>query len=299
MITKNPQTCHLRAHGETGICQLGHNYMNSLHRLKRNALRQVFRLPGARLLGSKLPITSLETRVSLGLGQKPMYTFGIYSAAVLAKGLGLKGISAIEFGVAGGRGLLAMEKAAEEVGRHFGIAIDVFGFDTGKGLPPATDYRDLPYKWNQGHFMMDFERLRQRLKRAQLILGDVGETVPEFLPRIKHPLGFVSFDMDYYSSTVKAFQLWDGAPETRLPRVMCYFDDICGYNDYIGELLAISEYNRDHEHMKLCPMHLLRNTQQSPAWWHDQIYMLHDFQHPQYCVSARLRAPDPRAVAIP
>ena len=240
---------------------------------------------------------SLETRVFLGVGAKPMYQFGVYSAASLAKVLGLPGISVIEFGVAGGRGLLAMEKTAEEAERHFGVAIDVFGFDTGGGMPAPADYRDIPYEWGQGFYTMDVERLRARLKRARLILGNVEETVSEFLPKLKNPIGFVSFDLDYYSSTKTAFKIWEGLPNTRLPRVISYFDDIFCYNEYLGELCAIREFNLDHSEMKLCPMHLLRHTQSCPAAWHDQMYMLHDFQHPLYGVN--IRPPDSAATQLP
>lgn len=264
--------------------------LDSSH-LKRKVLRQVFRLPGTRLLYSKVPVGSLETRVSLGLGARPMYTFGIYSAASLAKKLGVKGISVIEFGVAGGKGLLAMEHAAEEISRHFGITIDVFGFDTGKGMPAPADFRDLPYEWGQGFYSMDVERLRAKLKSARLILGNVEDTLPTFLTELRHPIGFISFDLDYYSSTKKAFLVLEGSENTRLPRVMCYFDDIFGYNEYVGELCAIREYNLDHPEMKLCPMHMLRHTQPHPSAWHDQIYMLHDFRHPLYGVNLRAITP--------
>lgn len=276
--------------------------LHVLPHLKRKVLRQVIRLPGARLLWSKMPVGSLETRVFLGVGAKPMYTFGVYSAAALAKALGIVGISVVEFGVAGGQGLLALEKAAEEVEQHFGIAIDVFGFDTGVGMPAPNDYRDLPYVWGHGFYLMDVERLQTRLKRARLILGDVEETLAAFLPGIKHPIGFVAFDLDYYSSTKKAFRVWEGLPDTRLPRVICYFDDIIWperayYNEYLGELCAIREYNLDHSQMKLCPIHMLRHTQANPSAWHDQIYVLHDFHHPLYCVN--ITAPDPRFTQLP
>jgi hypothetical protein len=228
--------------------------------------------------------------VLLGVGAKPMYTFGVYWAASLAKLLGIAGISVIEFGVAGGQGLLALENSAEEVEQHFGVAIDVFGFDTGRGMPAPTDYRDLPYVWGKGFYTMDVERLQARLKKARLILGDVEETLPAFLPEVKHSIGFVSFDLDYYSSTKKAFRVWDGSPATRLPRVICYFDDIfwpmrAYHNEYLGELCAIREYNLDHSEMKLCPIHMLRHTQARPSAWHDQMYVLHDFHHPLYCVN--------------
>lgn len=45
--------------------------------------------------------------------KRPEYTWGILQGAALGKVLGFERISAIEFGVAGGRGLLAMERAAE------------------------------------------------------------------------------------------------------------------------------------------------------------------------------------------
>ncbi len=259
----------------------------SLQRLKRKVLRQLFRLPGARSLESKMPLGNVETRVSLGLGNKPMYGFGVFSAASLAKTLGLSGVSVIEFGVAGGRGLVSMEKAAEAVERHFNLPIDVYGFDTGEGMPAPTDYRDLPYAWAEGFYKMDVERLQAKLKRARLMLGNVEETLAAFLPEIKHPIGFVSFDLDYYSSTMSAFRIWEGSHDTRLPRVMCYFDDIFCYNEYIGELCAIREFNQSHPEMKIGPMYGLRHTQQHPAPWHDQIYMLHDFRHPLYCVNIR------------
>ena len=74
-----------------GILQAEADVM--LYSLKRKVLRQVSRLPGSRLLWSKVSIGSLETRVFLGVGAKPMYRFGIYSKAALAKLLGLPGIS--------------------------------------------------------------------------------------------------------------------------------------------------------------------------------------------------------------
>jgi hypothetical protein len=51
--------------------------------------------------------------------------------AHLAKALGIKRVSVIEFGVAGGNGLVALDRIAEKVEQALGIDIDVYGFDTG------------------------------------------------------------------------------------------------------------------------------------------------------------------------
>ncbi len=59
------------------------------------------------------------------------HIWGILNAAYLAKALGVGRISLIEFGVAGGNGLVSMELAADRIEKLLGVGIDVYGFDTG------------------------------------------------------------------------------------------------------------------------------------------------------------------------
>jgi hypothetical protein len=233
----------------------------------------------------------VETRVAFDVSTHAPYAFGVFSAAQLAKSLGLAGISVAEFGVAGGRGLLALERISREISQALGIRIDVFGFDNGGGMPEASDYRDLPYVWAKGFYKMDVEALKSRLTGAQLVIGDVAETIPEWAARTDiAPIGFIAFDLDYYSSTVHALRVFDGPERSRLPRVFCYFDDIMWptyacHNEFVGELLAIREFNAASVHRKLSPIHLLRHMRLIPAGWNDQIYVMHDFAHPLYCVN--------------
>jgi hypothetical protein len=219
-----------------------------------------------------------------GIWPRPNYAFGVYHAADLACRLELPRMSVIEFGVAGGRGLLELERLADEVGRHFGVDISVFGFDTGQGMPEPEDYRDLPYYWDAGFYRMDPPKLQARLKRAKLMLGDVGDTVPSLdCP----PIGFISFDLDYYSSTKRAFRVFDLPAEKRMPRVSCYFDNIMSligcYNEYIGELCAIREFNDENEYRKICPLNGLEWMTLRTADWQKRFYVQHDFKHPLYC----------------
>jgi hypothetical protein len=51
----------------------------------------------------------------------------------------------------------------------------------GTGMPQASDYRDLPHVWAKGFYRMDVDRLTARLTTAQLILGDVAQTIPEWV----------------------------------------------------------------------------------------------------------------------
>ena len=252
-------------------------------------LRRLTRLPGVRSLWTRFPVGSVDTRVRYGIWSRPHYAYGVYSAAQLAKKLALPGISVIEFGVAGGRGLLALEEIARAVSSDTGVEVATFGFDAASGMPEPADYRDLPHVWAKGFYRMDEAKLRQKLSGAELVIGDVGETIPSWLQTPDRlPLGFIAFDLDYYSSTMKAFRILECPAALRLPRVYCYFDDIIWperacHNEFIGELRAIGDFNRAHETAKLCPIHMLRYMRPEIAAWHEQMYVMHDFDHPLYC----------------
>jgi len=233
-------------------------------------------------------------RIHLLAVKRPHYGYCVYHAAQLAKRLGMDRISVIEFGVATGNGLLNLEWHAENVQRTLGVTVDVYGFDTGGGLPEPADYRDMPYHFQKGFFRMDVEALRARLERATLVLGDVRETAATFFERYRPaPIGAVMHDFDFYSSTVPALAMFDAAPEYWLPRVFCYFDDTIGapvplngtpvelYNDYTGQRLAIHDFNAAHEHIKLSPAYHLISRKVAESWFH-QIWTAHLFRHPLY-----------------
>jgi hypothetical protein len=179
----------------------------------------------------------------------------------LGKVLNMNRVSVIEFGVAGGAGLLAMEHIAESIEEMLNIKIDIYGFDRGTGIPKSQGYRDLPNLWLDGQFPMDRELLEKRLRRASLKLGLVERTVPEFLELSPAPVASVSFDLDLYSSTSDAMKLLEAPNDLLLPRVLCYFDSIIGltYGDHNGERLAIGEFNAGHTLKKLSPLYGLKH----------------------------------------
>ena len=259
--------------------------------LPENLVRRLTQLPGMRSLWLKFPVGSVERRVRFGVSPRPHYAYGVYAAADQARRLGIPEISVFEFGVAGGRGLLALESIAAEIGAELGVKISVFGFDAGGGMPSPEGYRDLPHIWDVGFFKMDADALRSRLKTAKLVLGQIDETLPAFMRAGGFPpIGFIAFDFDYYSSTKRAFALFEGPPETHLPRTYCYFDDIMWplqacHNEWVGELCAIREFNLEHETQKLAPVHMLRYMLPHAAAWQEQIYVMHDFTHPLYCTN--------------
>ena len=215
------------------------------------------------------------------------YIWGMLQAAHLAEALGIPRISVVEFGVAGGNGLVALERIAAQLEPVFKVAIDVIGFDTGAGLPPPQDYRDIPNLCDAGDYRMDVDVLRARLQRARLILGPIARTVPEFLATEAAPVGFVSIDVDYYSSTVDSLRLFEGAHGRVLPRVMCYLDDILGFthSEFTGELLAVREFNDRHPARKISALPGLRYFLEGDLRfeaWTERLFFAHFFEHPLY-----------------
>lgn len=257
----------------------------------RAALREPipFRFLILRWLDRRFGLFAYLTRLELGSVDYAWYGYPLLHAAWLAKKLGHSEIAAIEFGVAGGNGLVALERHAEWVRKETGVQVKVYGFDTGTGMPQPQDARDMPYLWQAGYFAMDEQKLRARLTHARLQLGEVKDTVGNFFARENPPpIGFISFDLDYYSSTVAALKILDGDAKYYLPRVACYFDDLAGgmmdaYSEFSGELLAIREFNDSHPDVKISTVPGLRlHGFNLPAQWQEKMYIAHRFSHADY-----------------
>jgi len=241
---------------------------------------------GCKGIASKYPILVSHLKKVLSEIDKARssYAWGVISGADLAKKLGIDRISVIEFGVAGGSGLVALEKIASKVEKIYGISIDVYGFDTAKGLPRPKDYRDLPHLWNESDFRMDKEKLQKRLKKARLVLGDVKDTIPGFMKSNPCPIAFMAFDVDMYSSTMDSFKLLEGKEDLFLPRVHCYFDDVMGFSfsEFNGERLAIDDFNKSHKMRKISRIYGLKYFVNCDQKWTEQMYLFHVFGHKLY-----------------
>mgnify|MGYP001156949138 CR=1 FL=1 len=234
----------------------------------------------------KKKIGSFKFRMRMNALERMHYAHICYNAAKLAKSLNYDQISVIEYGVAGGRGLLILEEYAEEIKKLLNVKIDIYGFDLGSGLPEPKDYRDLPYHWKKGFFTMDEKILRSKLKSANLIIGDIEKTSKDFFSRYNPaPIGAIIHDFDFYTSTKIALSMLNADTKFFLPRVFCYFDDVIGteielFNDFTGERLAINEFNSQNENIKFSPSYYL--LAQASEVWHHQIWVCHFFKHEKY-----------------
>jgi hypothetical protein len=233
------------------------------------------------------PLFSAKHKIHWGLVPRPHYAYCMYQAARLAKLLKVPRISVLEFGVAGGQGLLVIETHARWIERELGVGLDIYGFDTGEGLPEPLDYRDVPYAWKAGFFKMDRAALEKRLAVSRLVIGNVRDTGRTFFDQFNPaPIGCAFHDLDFYSSTRDALTILDAPSKRFLPRIFHYFDDIIGtdlvlQNEYVGQRRAILEYNESHIDRKIAHCYQFHHRKTHKKW-HEQIFAFHDFAHPQY-----------------
>ena len=110
--------------------------------------------------------------------RRPNYSWGVLHGAYLAANLGIPRVSVLEFGVAGGNGLVSLELIAADVESLLGVGIDVYGFDLGSGFPEPVDYRDSPNLFQAGAFPMDVEKLRARLTKRSYFLATLAPPCP-------------------------------------------------------------------------------------------------------------------------
>jgi hypothetical protein len=233
-----------------------------------------------------------KAKIAFDLVVRQQYAFSLLKTAELAKAQGLKSVTVIEFGVAAGAGLINICNISKEITKITGVDFRIFGFDSGKGMPPARDHRDHPEIFTEGSYpLIDRTALIQALPpNASLILGEITETLPPFIAGLSasSPLGFAVIDVDYYWSAKECLQVFLGSPDRYLPWTLVYLDDV-GFesaNPWAGELLAVREFNEENEMRKihlfggLRHKRLCKNTS-----WMDQVYLLHVLDHARRNVS--------------
>ena len=133
-------------------------------------------------------------------------------------------------------------------------------------------------------------QLEATLKHTTLVIGDVRDTCPEFGDKFQPaPIAGIIFDLDFYTSTMDAFTIFDSAPEFRLPRIVCYFDDL--EFQYSGESQAIRDFNKDTKVRAIGKKYgnSWPNMRNHP--FYESIFEFHDLEHPRYNELLKARFP--------
>ncbi len=230
---------------------------------------------------------SVRAKVWFDLILRPHNAYALLKAADQAKALGLKTVSVLEFGVATGAGLMNLVEVSRKITEATGINFKIYGFDSGTGMPPAEDYRDHPEMYQHGDFPMNREALEARLpENVKLIIGNVTETTKTFVQNLspEEPIGYAIIDVDYYSSTVSALNVFkDSNPRHYLPVTSIFLDDIFAdeHNPWCGELLAVHEFNEQHPMRKFFFNPFIdKDRIFKRASWMKHIWNFHVLDHP-------------------
>lgn len=228
-----------------------------------------------------------RAKVAFDVLVRQQHAYGLLAAADAARERGLERATAVELGVGSGTGLLNICDLARRIERATGVGFDIVGFDTGAGLPPPADHRDHPELYKEGWYPVDRAALERALPdNARVIYGDLRDTIDDFVRTLTpaSPLGFAALDVDYYSSSQHALRLFLGEATSYLPTVFVYVDDVheATHTRFAGELLAIDEFNDEHELRKLdVDRGLMYHRVFKHAEWLQHMFKLHVFDHPE------------------
>ena len=229
---------------------------------------------------------SLRNKIDFDLVLRQQHAYALLNAADQANKYGYHKVTIFEFGVAAGAGLLNLQDIARKITSTTGIEFDIYGLDTGTGMPPPISFKDHPDLYQTGDFPMNFPLLSQKLgPNTRLILGPISDSVSALLTKNFElaPIAFISIDVDYYSSSVDALKLLTHTSLNFLPRVIIYLDDLedlC-HNSCCGELAAVIEFSESNllrpieKHNFLRGYRLFKN-----ARWIDHIFQCHILDHP-------------------
>ena len=238
----------------------------------------------------KAPFIKHSTKLFYDAVERPGYSYGIVNAVIQAKSLGYSSMSVLEFGVASGEGIKVMQKIQNDILKEYNFEIFIYGFDSSTGLPKSTNIKDQVYFWKESMFInsnSDYSKIENN--QTKIIIGNVENTASTFIDKFKPPvIGFISFDLDFYTSTIGAFSLFNKTYINNfLPRVECFMDDTASYNylsanSQTGVLKAISEFNKNDEEIQILQKVGIGRSRKVISGWFDACFVIHFFSHEKY-----------------
>tara|TARA_Y100001960_G_scaffold167353_1_gene175797 strand:- start:1340 stop:2155 length:816 start_codon:yes stop_codon:yes gene_type:complete len=188
--------------------------------------------------------------IKKGILPRPHYALGLLLAAQQAKDLGYKSVKIIELGCYNFDGIIDLEYFTNDIKEFLDIDFEIFGFTMKEGLPQNNENSfDRLYRWSIGDYPLISKKNYNNIKFSEIYFGDIKNTIHKFkkdtIENLKiSPIGFIIFDLDYYTSTKIALSLLNMKEDFYIPRPYLYFDDHSFSSKYEGERKAIMEFNK-------------------------------------------------------
>lgn len=147
-------------------------------------------------------------------------------------------------------------------------------FDSFKGLPEPKHLADQHILWGAGTFDLggveNFKKIliNKKIPRKcfTIIEGYFENTLKKFDKRLIKKASFIYMDCDYYTSTKIALNFCKDFMQNF---TVIYFDDLYSFagNPNRGQLLAISEFNRENKNVGLVHCPVLDYVASGKLWW--------------------------------
>lgn len=255
-----------------------------------------------RVIGYEKPLrVAILKYLSLKYKQfRPNYETIMFESCLEAKKLNYKEITILELGVAGGNGIISLEKYKKKIQKILDIKINIVGFDYGEGLPNSKNKYDLPFQWKMGQYKVDKNSLKKKIN-SKIFYGDIKDTIKDFANTNPKNISCIMFDLDFYTSTKNFLDQILLIESFLTPRVFCYFDDVFSMNHWInehnGELLAIKEFNKKNSNLKL-GLALDNVTDFKFPLAKNQLFIMHNFIHEDYNKFIGIDTNDENTIAI-
>tara|TARA_Y100000294_G_scaffold160935_1_gene164955 strand:- start:507 stop:1331 length:825 start_codon:yes stop_codon:yes gene_type:complete len=211
--------------------------------------------------------------IKQGVLPRPHYALGALFAAHQATFFGYKKFTLIEFGCWNNEGLIDLDHWCSIIKKLYNIDYQIYGFDSGKGLPESNHNKDVKYKWSSNDFAVNKFYSIKKLNNVKLIVGNVKNTINDFIKKnfSQEPIGFISFDMDYFTSTSQSFKIFKSQQKNFIPRPILYFDDFILTSEFEGEYLAINNFNSKNKNNKISSIGEL--AEQMSIYWNKWIFL--------------------------
>jgi hypothetical protein len=239
-----------------------------------------------RVVGYEKPLrVAILKYLSLKYKQfRPHYETILLESCIEGKKLGYDEISILELGVAGGNGIIALEKYKNKIQKLINIQINIYGFDSGEGMPITNDKRDVIFLTKPGTYKINKDELEKN-NNSKIIYGDIKNTIDLFIKKNPKNIIAIFFDLDFYTSTRDFLKQIVKLENYLCPRVYCYFDDVFNtthwINEFNGENLAINEFNRTSQNIKIGKSHDNIMDFKFPLA-KNNLFMIHNFNHLDY-----------------
>ena len=215
---------------------------------------------------------------------RPHYETILLESCIEAQKLGYDEISILELGVAGGNGIISLEKYKNKIQKLININVNIYGFDSGVGIPITNDKRDIIFLTKPGTYKIDKQLLEKKIQ-SKIFYGDIKNTIDLFIKTNPKNIIAIFFDLDLYTSTRDFLKQINKLEDYLCPRVYCYFDDIFNtthvINQFNGENLAINEFNKISQNLKIGKSYDNIMDFKFPLA-KNNLFMMQNFNHPDY-----------------